>query len=229
MSHGLNIFVGYDRREVTAFHVLQHSIIRRASCPVSIMPIALPHLRRLHTREPVGSTEFSLSRFLTPYLSGYEGYALYLDCDIIVRVDLADILLHTILQPDKSVWVVQHDYTPRTDTKMWGAENKPYPRKNWSSAILWDASKCRMLTPAHVNDASPMELHRFAWLPDEQIGSLPLEWNWLIGEYPANPDAKILHYTLGTPNIKSHETCDHADLWWAEYADMLTPIGGVQP
>jgi hypothetical protein len=212
--------IGYDTREIAAFHTLVHSIICQVTYPIAITPIALHYLEHVLTREPIGATQFSLSRFLTPWLAQYQGYAVYLDCDMLLRGDLSDILIYTITQPDKAIWVCQHEYTPSTATKMWGVENQPYPRKNWSSAILWNTAKCRMLTPDYINQATPMELHRFAWLPDEQIGSLPLEWNWLVGEYPPNPEAKVLHYTLGTPNLEGHGDCDHADLWWAAHQAM---------
>ena len=120
-----------------------------------------------------------------------------------------------------AISVCQHDYTPKSETKMDGRVQTAYPRKNWSSFMVFDNSLCRMLTPDYVETASGLDLHRFNWLKNEYpIGSLPLEWNWLIGEYPINPNAKMLHYTLGGPWFPMQRNCDEADKWLAEYRDM---------
>ena len=221
MSEPLRIFVGWDDRESLAYHVLAHSIIRRASGPVSIAPVHLRHLADVHTRErdPLASTDFSISRFLVPYLCGFEGQAIFLDCDMIVLDDIYKVLAET--RTGKAVYVCQHDYTPKTDKKFLGQKQSKYPRKNWASFIVFNCAKCWPLHPEYVEAASGSELHRFKWISDGQIGSLPLEWNWLVGEYDPNPRAKILHYTLGGPWFKGYENCDHADLWHEECASMI--------
>jgi hypothetical protein len=240
----LNIFIGYDSKESVAFHVLAHSIIRRATKPVQITPVALRHLSGVYTR-PRGrneSTEFSISRFLVPYLSRYRGFSLFMDCDMLCRTNIHSIVDSVLegnthsqicehagdaypcpacesrlgLQPERAVWVCKHDYTPKTATKFLGQTQTIYPRKNWSSFMLFDNEKCEALTPDYVNNATPMELHRFQWLKDEQIGSLPLEWNWLVGEYKENPQAKILHYTLGGPWFDDNRNCENAQEWLDE-------------
>jgi len=215
----LSIFIGYDHREPVAYHVLAHSILTRASVPVSLTPLVQPALRASgvyrRARDPLESTAFSLTRFLVPYLSGYRGWSVYLDCDMLCRADIAELL--SAASP-AAVAVCQHDYTPSTATKFLGQPQTAYPRKNWSSLMLFYGPGCRRLSPEYVNTAPPADLHRLAWTED--IGSIPLEWNHLVGEYPENPLAKMLHYTLGGPWFPETRACDHAKDWQAEYAAM---------
>lgn len=231
----LRIFIGYDSREPVAYHVAAHSIISRASLPVSIAPLARHQLSEVYwrLRNPMESTEFSLTRFLVPHLSMYRGYSLFMDCDMLVQADVGDLLdvieaasPKTLVGrarfcPPEVVWVAKHNYTPKTETKMDGAVQTAYPCKNWSSVMLFNNERCRALSPEYVNTAPALDLHRFNWVvrPDE-IATLPLEWNWLVGEYAENPNAKILHYTLGGPWFKEYRDCPHADLWLAEYRAM---------
>ncbi len=220
----LRLFIGFDAQEAEAFAVLTHSILARASHPVAIVPLVRESLAGIYTRVRGGSesTAFAFTRFLVPYLSDYQGYSIFLDCDMLCRVDIGDVLLPVLADPDKAVYVCQHDYTPTTATKFLGNPQTVYPRKNWSSFTVFANAHCRALTPDYVNTASGLELHRFLWTADECVGALPLEWNWLVGEYPPNPDAKILHYTLGGPWFHASAQCDHADLWLAERAALRT-------
>jgi len=229
----LRIFIGYDSREPIAYHVLAHSILRRASIPVAITPLVQNQLRRgpnpLYWRErgPTESTEFSLTRFLVPYLSGYEGISVFMDCDMLCRVDIAK-LLDAVLHTNKGLgaWSVaccQHDYAPRPDRKFLGQPQTTYPRKNWSSLMVFHNNSCRTLTPEYVNTASGLELHRLNWVHyDWEILSLPIEWNWLVGEYESGgEDAHILHYTLGGPWFPEYARCDYALEWHAERVSMV--------
>jgi hypothetical protein len=225
----LRICIGYDSREPLALQVLAHSILARASGPVSIIPIAKNHLRGVYTREdPGGTTEFSLTRFLSPYLCGYSGVGLFMDCDMLCLTDIYKVLDEVNEDYDgtltKAAWVCPHDYQPKAGLKATGVQTA-YPMKNWSSFMVFEARKCRELTPEYVNTASPADLHRFRWLEGiDAVGALPLEWNWLVGEYEPNPNAKILHYTLGTPCFADYRRSDHADLWFAELAAMNRPL-----
>ena len=211
----LNVYIGFDPKETVAYHVLAHSILRRSSIPVSIAPLMQSQLKGVYTRGrgPTESTEFSLTRFLVPSLSGYAGWSLFMDCDMLCRTDIAGLLDYTDRCADKAVLVCRHDYTPKTDRKFLGQVQTKYPRKNWSSLMLFNNARCRALTPEYVNSASGLDLHRFNWTDDAQIGELPLEWNWLVGEYAKSPAAKILHFTLGGPYFDDYRECDYADEW----------------
>lgn len=220
----IRLFIGYDPREAVAWHVLAHSVLARAGQPVSIAPLALRGLGSLMTRErsPLQSTDFAFSRFLTPYLAGYEGWALFMDCDMLVRDDIAT--LWALRDDAYAVQVVKHDYTPGTETKLLGQKQSKYTKKNWSSVMLMNCAKCTALTPDYVNTASGLELHRFDWLGDDTlIGELPLRWNFLVGEYDKLPISEIsnLHFTLGCPYFAAYKDCDYAELWRQEREAML--------
>jgi len=218
----LNVYIGYDPRERIAFYTFAHSILRLSSIPVSIAPLMQRQLKRLYTRArgPTESTDFSLTRFLVPALAGYRGWSLYMDCDMLCRVDIAELAAEIEHQPDKAVLVVKHDYVPKTERKMLDQVQTKYPRKNWSSLMLFNNERCRALTPEYVNSASGLELHRFAWIDDGLIGGLPREWNWLVTEYPYNSQAKIVHYTLGGPWFDAYRNCHYADEWFDELRSM---------
>lgn len=217
----LRIFIGYDDKETVAYHVLAHSILTRASAPVAIIPVMRSHLGKVFTRErgPLESTDFAISRFLVPYLSDYRGISVFMDSDMLCMTDICDLV-----RPDwcgMAVWVAQHDYVPKSAMKMDGQRQMAYPRKNWSSLMVFNNARCRALTPEYVNTATGLELHRFAWLNDDEVGSLPLEWNWLVGEYEPNPTAKILHYTLGGPWFPEMRSCEYADEWFCELESAI--------
>jgi hypothetical protein len=218
----IKVYIGWDSREDVAYQVCRHSILRHAAVAPEIFPLRQSTLRELglYTR-PVdqAATEFSLTRFLVPYLAAHDGWSVFVDCDFLFTTDIARVLDDAA--PGKAVHVVQHDYTPRNAVKMDGQAQTAYPRKNWSSFMLFDGRHpaVRALTPAVVNTATPACLHRFGWVPDEAIGALPLGWNFLVGEYP--PPATVpqaIHYTNGGPWFADWQGVDYADLWLAERA-----------
>lgn len=219
------IFIGFDPRETIAYHVCAHSILKRASIPVSITPLrreTLPMFTR--PRGPFDSTEFSISRFLVPSLCDYRGVALFIDCDMLVLSDVAElynIALANQILGDYDVQVVQHSYTPISARKFLNQPQTQYSRKNWSSVMLFNNEKCRALHPSYVNEAAGLDLHGFAWT--ELIGRLSPAWNNLIGEECELPlkDSKLLHWTLGGPYFEETADCPHADIWNAEFDDML--------
>jgi hypothetical protein len=217
----MKVYVGYDSREDIAWQVCRHSLRRLSGAALPVHPLRLAALRELglYTREvdAKASTEFSLSRFLTPHLAGYDGWSIFVDCDFLFTVDIRRLAAR--LNPAKAVHVVQHDYTPALAIKMDGKAQHVYPRKNWSSFIAFNGAHpaVKALTPDVVNTQTPAYLHRFAWVADEAIGSLPLAWNFLVGEYarPAELPCAI-HYTNGGPWFENHKGVDYGELWLAE-------------
>lgn len=214
----MRVFIGYDPAETVAFHVLSHSIHRTAKRPVSITPLILSQLPMTRGRNPVQSTEFSFSRFLVPYLCDYSGMALFMDCDMLVRSDINEILDHS---DGSDIQCVQHDYTPSTGRKFLGQVQSVYKKKNWSSVMLFNNDKCRYLTVDKVNTETGLYLHQMLWA--STVGKLPAEWNHLVGEYPPNPSAKNAHFTLGTPCFPDYKDCEFAEEWRQELARMLVP------
>jgi len=220
----IRIFIGYDPREAVAFHVLSHSIQARASEPVSIVPLMLDQLDGLMWRERhnLQSTDFSFSRFLVPHLCGYDGWALFMDCDMLVLDDMAN--LWKLRDEQFAVQCVKHDHKPAEETKFLNQPQTQYEKKNWSSVMLFNTAKCQALTPDYVNTASGLELHRFHWLGnDDLIGDIPNRWNHLVDYDPEKPveDLSNLHYTTGGPYFEEYKDCGYADVWFEERDRML--------
>jgi lipopolysaccharide biosynthesis glycosyltransferase len=214
----ITVFIGYDPAEAVAFHVCANSIIRQATRPVSIIPLALNLLYDYTETHEDGSNTFTYSRFLVPHLMQYQGRAIYLDGDMVLLDDIAQ--LDQLFSDTVAVQVVKHNYKTKRSTKYLGAKNENYPRKNWSSVIIWNCAhaKNQPLTPEYVKQNNGNHLHRFAWLADHDIGELPVEWNWLPDELGQNPQAKLLHYTLGIPCFEEFSSGPQADAWHREWA-----------
>ena len=214
------IFVGYDPREAIAYHTCVNSIIRHATQPVTIVPVALNLFQDYQETHSDGSNDFIYTRFLVPHLMSYTGWAIFIDGDMILRDDI--VKLWNLRESHCDVMVVKHDYKTKRTTKYLDSPNEDYPRKNWSSVILWNCSSWpnRKLTPEFVQRQPGSYLHRFSWLDDERIGELPKEWNWLPDELGENPTAKLLHYTLGTPCFHEFANTPQANEWHRER--MLT-------
>lgn len=230
-----SIWVGFDRREATAFAVTFQSVIRQLSQPIPVDGVILSELEAsgLYTRprevradgqlavmydvisDAPMSTEHANARFLTPHLAE-TGWALFMDGDMLARADLAPVF--DGLDPAKAVYCVQHQHDVELSVKMDGQIQTPYARKNWSSFMIFncDHPANQALTLELVNTAPGRDLHRFCWLEDELIGALPAEWNHLIGVTPADTDPKVVHFTLGTPDMKGWEDQPYADEWRAE-------------
>lgn len=210
----IKLYVGFDPKEAIAYHVFIQSVINNSSAPIQITPLALSLLDEFKETHNDRSNDFIYSRFLTPHLNNFEGWAIFADGDMICNTDIKELI--DLADPDKAVSVVKHNYKTKFKKKYLGNINEDYPRKNWSSVILWNCShpKHKILTPSFVAQQTGKFLHRFSWLEDYEIGELPIEWNWLAIEYEANPNAKLIHYTLGTPCFKDFKDTDMSDLWY---------------
>ena len=225
----LKVFVGYDTREDVAWQVCKHSIISKNK-NVDVQPLKLTELkdkgRYWRDIDKLGSTEFTFSRFLIPELCNFNGWALFCDCDIVFINDVAELFAQA---DDKyAVMCAKHDYTPKEGTKMDGQTQTVYPRKNWSSVMLFNCGhpSNQKLTQDLVNnpDTTGKYLHRFSWLKDEEIGQFSHEWNWLVGWYkePEDGTPKALHYTEGGPWFENYRNCEYNNIWKEELSDMMT-------
>ncbi|NDB64527.1 MAG: glycosyltransferase [Euryarchaeota archaeon] len=212
------VFIGYDPREAIAFHTCVNSIIRHATQPVSIRPLALNLLSGYRETHTDGSNHFIYSRFLVPYMTGFTGRAIFIDGDMIVKADIAQLWQLADTLGDFDVAVVKHDYKTKMPIKYLGAKNEDYPRKNWSSVMLFNcmADACRKLLPEYIQNTTGAHLHRFHWTSDDRVAELPREWNWLAEEYDDNPQAKLVHYTLGTPCFHEFADTGMANDWHQE-------------
>jgi hypothetical protein len=224
------VFIGYDPRERAATNVLMDSLYRQSSLPLAISPVVTPQLAGVFQRErdPRQSTAFSFTRFLVPWLMGYQGWAIFMDCDMLCRGDIAELWA---LRDDRyALLCVQHDHRPNESSKFLGEVQSAYPKKNWSSLMLLNCARCTALTPDYVNSASGLELHRFRWLEgDHQIGALPDRWNHLVDVQPPPREPAeeggptLLHWTLGGPWFREQRTMGGplAAEWFSARDDAL--------
>jgi lipopolysaccharide biosynthesis glycosyltransferase len=222
----MKVFVGYDVREDIAYQVCEYSL-KKYNSLVEVIPLKQKELREAgtYTRaiDPLSSTEFTFTRFLVPYLADYKGWAVFVDCDFVFVDDVAK--LFDKADDRYAVMVVKHDYNPKEDFKMDGCKQLPYPRKNWSSTILWNCGHPANsgITPDIVNSQTGQYLHRFQWLKDDEIGSLGPEWNWLAGWYnePQDGQPKAIHFTEGGPWFKEYRRCPYHKIWKQHLREML--------
>jgi lipopolysaccharide biosynthesis glycosyltransferase len=221
------IFVGYDSREAVAYHTFCQSAITGSSQPIAFLPLHGPLLNHFDGQRD-GTNAFIYSRYLIPSLMGFQGFAIFVDGDMVLLEDIAK--LWELRDERYAVQVVKHDYQTKHPRKYIGtaieSDNVDYPRKNWSSVMIFNCGhpSNRILTREFVENAGGSFLHRFRWLNEVEVGELPAEWNVLVGEQD-HKDPKLLHYTLGIPLIPHYADCEYADEWWLEYNGMKHVIG----
>ena len=213
MADCIKIVVGFDQREAIAYHTFSQSVLEKSSLPVLFLPLSINTLKGYKETHNDKSNDFVYSRFLTPYLHNFKGWAIFADGDMICQADIKE--LWDLRDESKALLVVKHNYETKAHQKYLGNINENYPRKNWSSVILWNCAhpKHSVLTPDFIASQTGKFLHRFSWLEDSDIGELPPEWNWLAIEYPENRNAKLIHYTLGTPCFKDYRDNEMSDIW----------------
>lgn len=227
-----NIYIGWDPREDFAYQVCKFSIERRSMSASSSKPNIIPLKQSVLREQSIynrphdsfSSTEFTFTRFLVPYLNDYKGWALFCDCDILFMIDVNE--LFSLANDDYAVMVVQHQYTPTNLIKMDGKQQFVYPRKNWSSVMLFNCAHPanRQLNLSAVNTQDGQFLHRFQWLDDSLIGNLPPDYNWLSDWYKEGIDGtpKIIHYTTGGPWFPDHFNCPYHREWKLEAIQFLS-------
>lgn len=211
-----NVYVGYDTRLDEVYNVCRHSILRHSK-EINVVPIVQSELRNMgvyyRDTDLLGSTEFTLTRFLVPYLNQYDGWSLFCDCDFLWTCDVNEVF--DLRDDNYDVMVVKHDYTPKTDIKMDGKIQHKLPRKNWSSLMLFNNKRCTNLNSELINNVDPSYLHQFKWTIDIKIGDLPVKYNYLVGYYTG--EYKALHYTDGGPWFVEYKDIEFSDLWRREY------------
>lgn len=223
------VFVGYDSREDIAYKVCEYSIYKHAP-GVEVIPLKQEELRRegIYGRlnDPLSSTEFTFTRFLVPYLANNTGWALFCDCDFVWDGNVEEVFEQA---DDKyAVMVVKHDHRPNNTTKMDGKQQTQYPRKNWSSMILWNCSHPSNvnITPEVINNATGQFLHRFEWLKDHEIGELDVKYNFLVGWNDAEKVKPVAyHWTEGGPWFPEYVNCPFNNVWIKYLLEYANEIG----
>ena len=222
----MKVFVGYDPREDIAYQVCKHSIVSKQK-EADVHPLKQTKLREAgwYTRpvDKLASTEFTFTRFLIPELTNFQGWAVFMDCDMILTTDIKELFDQA---DDKyAVMCVQHDYKVKEEFKMDGQKQTIYPRKNWSSVVLWNCGhpSNAKLTQDMVNstELNGAYFHRFSWLKDEEIGELDYTWNYLVGVYDDIETPKLIHYTEGGPWFENYRNCKFNQLWKDELQAMM--------
>jgi hypothetical protein len=216
------VFIGYDPLEDAAAKMLANSIRQNTREDIKIIPIIrdelLAYSRFMRPIDPNGSTQFSITRFLVPFLMNYSGTGIFFDCDMLITRDIKEMF--DLADPSFAVQVPKHDYVPKTPDKMGGLPQTSYPKKQWSAVVIYNCAheSNKALTPKVVTNAEPKFLHRFEWLKEEEIGGIPLEYNFLVGEEDM-PDTLPfnIHHTLGAPIFRDCQQVDYADHWKAEF------------
>ena len=221
MDEIVDIVVGFDQKESVAYHTFVQSVIENSTIPTRFMPLNIGSLTNYKETHKDGSNDFIYSRFLVPHLMKFNGWAIYADGDMVC---LKNIKKLWDLRDDKfAVQVVQHDYKTKIKNKYWGNKNEDYPRKNWSSLILWNCAhqSHKILTPEFIQKQSGAFLHRFSWIKDKEIGQIEKEWNWLAMEYEEKKDINLIHYTIGTPCFKEYHDKSLSSYWKKSFLNML--------
>ncbi|MDF1875747.1 hypothetical protein JHD48_08365 [Sulfurimonas sp. SAG-AH-194-I05] len=219
----IKIFMGFDRPNRIPAYALTDSLLENSSIPIELIYLHRGTIEKIFTR-PKGeydSTEFSISRFLVPYLSNYEGWSLFIDNDMLVEGDVAELL--ELMTGDFTVKCAKHNQVVEGSTKFLGERQTSYNMKNWTSVMMFNNEKCKALTLAYVNKAHGLDLHQFKWLNDveKEIGDIPIDWNYLCDVKSIGQEnifePKLIHYTEGGPYFKATPNCEYADNWMKVY------------
>jgi len=224
----MKVYVGWDQKDAEAYDVLKRSILRNNYADIRALKDWELRQEKMYWRpyrvtetgqmidDQDGlpfSTNFAFTRFLVPALENFnDEWVLFCDADFIFRAPINE--LFSLIDDSKAVMVVQHNHIPVEERKMDGISQGKYFRKNWSSLMLMNPSKCKNLTPETVSGATGRWLHGFHWLKEEEIGSLPEEWNWLEGHSSMDLEPKAVHFTRGGPWMKGYEDVPYSDEWF---------------
>ena len=221
----LRLYAGFDPREAAGFYACFQSLIE-TSPDVGVTPIS---------GSSDGSNAFTLARFKIMELCNWSGWAIFIDgADMLLKADINE--LWALRDKNYAVQVVKHDYQTKHPRKYVGtpmeSENASYPRKNWSSVMLINAGHISHFKHRHaIREALEKKdgafLHRFSWLDDDEIGELPVEWNWLADEFGENPEAKLLHWTAGIPGFYHYHHAPHAQEWRDSFRKVSRGMEGV--
>ena len=221
MNDIVDIIVGFDPREAVAYHTFTQSVIAKSSLPTRFLPLNIGSLSNYQELHKDGSNDFIYSRFLVPYLMDFEGWAIYADGDMVCLEDIRK--LWDLRDEKYAIQVVKHNYKTKMKNKYWGNKNEDYPRKNWSSLILWNCNhqSHKVLTPDFIREQTGAFLHRFSWIKDQEIGELAKEWNWLAMEYEEKDNINLIHYTIGTPCFKEYSNTSFSSYWKKAFSNSL--------
>ena len=176
-----------------AVAVLQHSIERHTTTPVRVCPLIdldLPEPRDLRQ----GSrTNFSFARFAIPELKSYRGRAIYLDADMLVFRDIAELWSLPFGQATVNIQVELPEHA-RVQSKA-GA---PGIRKKQCSVMVIDCEKARWNVAEIVGGLDgrysyEQLMYELCILPEAEIHyGVPFAWNSLEHH---DLETRLIHYT----------------------------------
>ena len=219
-----NIYIGYDDQRNNIFKVCEKSILKNSKNNIEIFKIGNSILNKniwYREKNKYESTDFSISRFLVPFLSNFSGISIFMDDDFLWKCDVSDLM--EFYDDSKSVMVCKHNYISKFETKWNSNKQINYARKNWSSLMIFNSKHfdCKNLNVKNVNEKSALWLHQFKWTDDKNIGQIPLNYNYLVGEYEENfNDIKALHFTNGCPIYDDSIKTRHSNEWLEIYESL---------
>jgi len=215
----MKIYIGHDSRFPQATRVCRKSIEDYREHEIKYLDKKSLTRVGVYGREDISgeSTEFSFTRFYVPMLCHYKGIAMFCDNDFLWKCDPTEMIKYL---GDKTIAVVKHKDMDIKQTKMSGVVNKSYPRKNWSSLIIYNCSKLRHLTKAYLDSSQASDLHELRWVDDNEIAEIPKSYNHLVGYYKKHNRIKALHYTLGGPWFDDYKNGEFSEEWWKVYKSL---------
>ena len=138
----MRIFIGNDSRHPEATKVCRKSILDNSSIKIASLVKKMLIDQGIYKRKdvPNESTEFSFTRFYVPLVNNWKGVAIFCDNDFVWKSNPKELLQYL---GDKPLAVVKHDLKEVKDSKMDGIKNKWYPKKCWSSLMVFNCAKLR--------------------------------------------------------------------------------------
>lgn len=230
------IFIGYEERQDLAAQVCKYSIERLyPTADVFLLDHKTLRKEKLFWRKwlidsETGnyrdgvdgkpfSNQFSHTRFLVPTYAqflGYNGFAMFVDPDFVFLENVEELFEECATEFDTKDTLVNvvkfDDYgVNESGVKMDNQSQVGYPRKLWSSLMVFDLSAYDWYNSdyiEYVNKADGLELHQLKYYPDEKIGSILPQWNYVPGFTSKIIKPHAIHYTEGLPTMKGYEDCE---------------------
>jgi lipopolysaccharide biosynthesis glycosyltransferase len=215
----IRVFVGADESQLVPAAVLEYTIRKHTAGRVEFttmrdLPVPMPKDPAKRPR-----TGFSFYRFMLPKLAGYQGRALYLDCDMQVFANLSEL------------WAIPFDgqtvlctYQPEPPERWKG--NKSFKPGRHLAVMMLDCSRLDWDVHEIVRGLDEDRygytelMSDLAIVPEEQIEErIPVEWNSL--EHYEAGTTKLVHYTQVPTQPWKNDESPLRELWLGAFREAL--------